>query len=526
MHLLDARGNHVELDFVGEVPTAGVAARAGVAGAVAGSTALRLAQAASAAFELKPERVVRSAWAKAPSRKAEPPPTVFRERASGLLRMSHRELVIRFRRGTSAAKRDKVLGSHELEIRKRDPFVRDQYVVTDRKLEGPQLIELCNCYVESPDIVFATPNFVSEYRRQASVARPPSAQWHLHNLGNQNGQVKGEDVDALGAWRTTTGRPAVVVAVLDDGVDVEHPNLKRRLWRNPDKAAPDRHGRDFFLPDDHPDHHNPAPKLFNFPYDQMPGNDIHGTPCAGVVAAAGDGAYGVAFGCRVLPVKVFHADSLAQDERVAQAIRYAASNADVLSCSWSGPRSPDIDLAIEDAGRLGRGGLGSPVLCASGNEDGAVAFPAAHPESIAVGASTDAAERAPYSNYGPELNVVAPSSGGTESIFTTDVSTPPGRGFNVGDPARGGADGLHTNEFGGTSSATPLAAGVAALVLSVVPKLTRDQVREVLCESAEKIGGPGEYDANGHSQRLGFGRIDAKRALAAARARGGGVKSR
>ena len=95
-------------------------------------------------------------------------------------------------------------------------------------------------------------------------------------------------------------------------------------------------------------------------------------------------------------------------------------------------------------------------------------YPARDKHAIAVGASTDQAKLADYSNVGKEIAFVAPSSGGVRGIYTTDVSIP-NRGFNIGDAAAGGADGLHTNDFGGTSSATPLAAGVAALVLSLRP---------------------------------------------------------
>jgi len=301
--------------------------------------------------------------------------------------------------------------------------------------------------------------------------------------------------------------------ILDDGVDIDHPNQKKRIWRNPNSEARDRHGRDFFLPDNHPDHYNPRPKLFTYPYDQLQGNDIHGTPCAGLISTVRDGAFGVAPMAWILPVKVFHADSLAQDARVADAIRYAAVNADILSCSWSGPSSPDIELAIEDAGSLGREGRGSAVFCATGNEGGAVGFPASHPEAIGVGASTDQAQRARYSNYGPEVDFVAPSSGGVEAIYTTDVVNPLGRGFNIGDSAKGGADGRHTNEFGGTSSATPLAAGVGALALSARPRLDRTALRGLLRDTADRIGPSNGYDGNGRSDEFGFGRINAHAAL-------------
>ena len=163
------------------------------------------------------------------------------------------------------------------------------------------------------------------------------------------------------AWKICQGRKEVVVAVLDDGVEVDHPNLKHNILWNPDRNEKcDKCGRDFFIPDDNdPEHFNPRPKNFQYPYDQMVGNDIHGTPCAGLVAGAGVGAraaFGVAPKCRILPVKVFHADNLASDARVADAIRDAALHADVISCSWAGPVSDDIAMAIKDAGVLNRKG--------------------------------------------------------------------------------------------------------------------------------------------------------------------------
>jgi subtilisin family serine protease len=429
---------------------------------------------------------------------------VFRD-ISGSLRIVYHELVVRFEPEATESRRSALLDRYGLRIRRQNPFLKDQFIVADEqhRYVAERTVELANELTETEEVAFAFPNFVSEFRRFA-VPKPIKKQWHLRT------------VNARQAWETTVGRN-VIVAVLDDGIDVDHPNLKRNIARRPDPSEPrDLLGRDFFLREDDPDHFNPRPKHFRAPFDDTPGNDIHGTPCAGVIASSGDadGVLGIAPEARILPVKVFHADQIATETRVANAIRYATRFADVISCSWGGPEFGDVENALEEADS-GRDRLGTPIFCATGNENSRVSHPARSKFSIAVGASTDAELRASYSNHGPEVSIVAPSNGGAQGIFTTDVSTA-NRGYNMGFAQQGGVDGLHTNRFGGTSSATPLAAGVAALVLSAHPKLTRDAVRDLLQRTADKIGPPSSYDANGHSFDFGFGRINAQAAVAEA----------
>lgn len=445
-----------------------------------------------------------------------PPPVTFRDEASGALRIVYREVVIRFGPKVADRVRKKILSKRGFVVRRRNRFVRNQFVVyhPQRRFSGEQLLEIANEWTALDEVTFSTPNFVSQYWR-AALPTIPSVQWHLVNKGTGRAR-KDEDVDAREAWKYTRGKRSVVVAVLDDGVDVDHPNLKSRIWKNDDPSSPDRMGRDFFVPDDDPSHYDPRPKLFRYPFDHMTGNDIHGTPCAGVIAAAAKNAVGIAPGCRILPVKVFHADDMAADERVADAIRYAAQHAAILSCSWSGGYSSDLSQALEDVADAGRDGLGTLVFCAAGNEYGdPVGYPARDRNAIAVGASTDKGTLADYSNVGKRIAFVAPSDGGVRGIYTTDVSTLH-RGFNLGSADAGGTDGLHTNDFGGTSSATPLAAGVAALILSVRPDLTASEVRAVMEQTCDKIGGG--YDAKGHSPEFGYGRINAGAAVAAAKA--------
>lgn len=442
-----------------------------------------------------------------------PPPVAFRESKTGLIHVVYREVVVRFQPGTSATTRNKLLKKHGFKVRRVNRFFKDQVIVHDpeRKHTGEKLCEAANSLAETDEVEFAGPNFVSQYRRHA-LPTIRAEEWHLRNKGG-GGAKKNEDVNASEAWKTTTGKRSVVVAVLDDGVDLDHPNLKHNIWKNPKASAKDKNGRDFYLKDDHPDHYNPRPKIFQFPFDQMDGNDIHGTPCAGVIAAVGNAnsSVGIAPNCRILAVKIFHGNSLVADERVADAMRYAGTIADVLSCSWGGGgASPDVQQALEDLGSA-RNGRGVPVFCAAGNEEkDPVGFPASDPNAIAITASTDQAKLAWYSNVGPEASVCAPSNGGVRGIFTSDVSIPE-RGFNIGVAASGGKDGLQTNDFGGTSSATPLVAGIAALMLSVDPTLSRQAIRETLQNTAEKIGSG--YKANGHSNKFGFGRVNAGKAV-------------
>jgi subtilisin family serine protease len=443
------------------------------------------------------------------------PPSIYRDVRTKLLRCLYRELVVRFARDVPEERCRQHLADFELEVVRPSLFAPNQVIVRDPldKRRGDDLINVANALAERhDDIVLAAPNFVSEFKRSQSPAIPVN-QWHLDNTGQFAGQTAGEDVRAKQAWTVAMGSPAVIVAILDDGVDVDHPALKGQIWRNPDPTSQDRCGRDFFLETTDAGHFDPRPKLFRAPFNDLAGNDIHGTPCAGLVASmAPDGrAFGVAPGCRILPVKIFHADELASDEKVSSAIQYAAGIADILACSWVGPETPLIEKAIEDAASSGRGGKGCAVFCATGNDgQPGVGFPAIGGGSIAVGASTDEGNHALYSNFGPEVALVAPSNGGVCAIFTCDVSMP-NRGFNLGADADGGADGLYTNGFGGTSAATPIAAGAAAVVLSKKAGLSAQQLKDLLERTADKIGG--SFDQNGHSDLFGFGRINLFAAL-------------
>ena len=344
-----------------------------------------------------------------------PPPTVFRDTGSGLLRTIGRELVIRFQPRAYGKLRRDILKRHGLAIRRTNAFIPDQIVFyqPDKISIGEELVGISNELTQLEEVAMATPNFISEYRRQAPPFILPR-EWHLR------------DIDIAEAWKITTGKPEIVVAILDDGVDVDHPNLC----------------------------------------------------CAGLVAARGlkGGSVGVAPGCRILPVKIFHADHLVPDERVADAIRYAARHADILSCSWTcGSARMFVWLSRMPA----RDEEGEDQRCSAPSGMTLEGRSASRPGTLTP------------SRWGPRR--IRPDR--------RVIRTP-------------GSSGLHTNSFGGTSAATPLAAGIGALVLSVCPSLTRDELKGLLEATADKICGP--FDPRGHSNELGFGRVNAGKAVSEA----------
>ena len=451
------------------------------------------------------------------------PPSVYRDGATGLLRCFYREIIIRFKTRVSASVRRRHLQDQGLEFVRHAAFSRHTVIARDPrdKRRGDDLIRIANRLAKrDDDIVYASPNFVSEYRRNA-VPVIPVQQWHLDNTGFFPGQVLGQDVRAKDGWAIAMGNANIVVAVLDDGVDIDHPALTNHIWRNPDASSQDKFGRDYTYATSDPCFYNPRPKTFNAPFADLTQNDIHGTPCAGLIAADAPDArsFGVAVGCRILPVKIFNGSSLTPDENVANAIQYAAGIADILSCSWDCPPHPATQDALTAAAANGRNGKGCAIFCSAGNSGtDTVAFPADLAPSVAVGSSTGDGSHASYSNGGSEISIVAPSGDGLTNIFTCDVSTP-NMGFNPGDDMLGGADGLYTNAFSGTSASVPIAAGVAAVLLSAHPNLTAAQVKAILQNSADKIGNG--YDANGHSDLFGCGKVNLVAALNAAAQSGG-----
>jgi subtilisin family serine protease len=426
------------------------------------------------------------------------------------------EIVVRVARGTHVRQLQDLCRQIGCEVAERMEFTTQEYLLRVMGPDAEAVFMAVEQFDKVPWIEWASPNTVSygtplgQSIGQASpsvsmdvlptgnlglfgmIPNDPyfPAQWHLHNTGQFN-YVPDADINALEAWQLTTGDPNIVIALVDNGVDTSHPDLI-------DNLVP---GYDFLDNDD-----QPRPVMVNEVNN-------HGTMCAGLAAAKGNngiGVVGVTWSCRVMPVRISMASSAttgvscsAADR--AKAFRWAASHgADILNNSYKDVQNDIIHSAIVDittAGGTGRKGRGCVVFFSSGNEGTRIptSYLCRYPEVIAVGATSPRGVRWNYSNYGVELDVTTPSASMdsvTYGIMSTSITA--GAKLDISSYMAG---------CNGTSTACPVAAGVAALILSLEPDLTSDEVRHFLCRSAKDLGTPGRDDY------YGWGRVDAQAAL-------------
>ncbi|MCW5631736.1 MAG: S8 family serine peptidase [Rubrivivax sp.] len=410
-----------------------------------------------------------------------------------------------------------VLRELGLAVKSEPTYATNAFFVEAPEGIGRKVFELADTLRARDDVEYCHPELVRE--RRAKLIFAP--QWHLKKT-TVAGMTIDESANVEAAHAVTRGE-GITIAVIDDGVDIDH----AEFGGTGKIVAP----RDVLGGND-----NPRPRR-SF--------ENHGTACAGVACANGTvGASGVAPAARLMPMRL--AAGLGSHAE-AEAFRWAADQgADIISCSWgppdgdwwnpNDPQHASVDqppahtrLAIEYAATQGRGGKGCLVLFAAGNGNESVDNDgyASHPMVLAVAACNDRGRRSIYSDFGhavwccfpsndfelPEQNHPAPLTSG---IWTTDRTGSPG--YNAGRTADGDAAGHFTNSFGGTSSACPGAAGVAALVLSVNPALRREEVKDILKRAGERIDPQGgQYSAAGRSRFYGWGRLNAKTAVDLAR---------
>jgi subtilisin family serine protease len=367
----------------------------------------------------------------------------------------------------------------------------DGHVVRIRPVVGVDDFALSRELRDRDDVVWAHPDLAMRLVPRELPDDPFVAdQWHLENTGQQ-GWTPGVDINAETAWAIATGAGGMV-AVLDSGVDSDHPDLDVVVgW--------DYVGRD---EDSNPD----------MGTDEGP----HGTAAAGLAAATGDnglGVAGVAYDAQVYGIRLLGGDTTLTDFYDAF-VEAVDAGAWVLSNSWGfGDDCPDIPIystfeeAFAYAEDHGRGGLGTAIVVAAGNggcdnsNDGFQGLP----EAISVAATDGNDEREWYSSFGSVVDVAAPSGG----VLTTDVGGDEGYGSWNDDPDYHGG-------FSGTSASTPIVAGTLAVMFEANPRLTAAQAREVLSETSVRIDvEDGGYDAWGWSMYYGYGRIDAGAAVLA-----------
>ena len=353
-----------------------------------------------------------------------------------------------------------LLTAHQASVRKALPF-GDGVLVALAAPTRARIMALCNAIRATG--IEAHPNFLRMVDKRKTLNDPYlSNQWYL------------SPIEALKAWDTTTGSSQVIVAVIDDGFDMVHEDYAAKIV-----SAYDFGGNDDW----------PAASSW----------EDHGTAVAGVAIAIGNngkGVAGVCPACSFMPVKQGQTDY----SIVAAFAHVGDKGAHVVNNSWGFYYpSQTIQNAITGLSKNGRGGKGTMVVFASGNENqniDAVQDISATDGAVSVAAATQWDTKANYSNWGKSIDIGAPADG----QYTTDKT-------------QGGySNGAYTGSFGGTSGASPVVAGAAGLIFSLDPNMTETTARNLMLNSAEKVGGG--YGSNGKSTSFGYGRLNVAKAIA------------
>lgn len=334
-----------------------------------------------------------------------------------------------------------------------------------------------------------------------------SNQWYLRQI------------HAPEAWSVTTGSRDVIVAVIDGGTDIEHPDLRENIWRNEQEVAGDNidNDGDGFVDDTNGWNYVTKTNDVRPLYKAKQADEAwsHGTIISSLIAARGNdeqGMAGVSWNARIMPLVVLDADGGGEVRNVIAAMRFAVNHgASIINLSLVGTEEdPDLQEMIQrakDAGVL--------VIAATGNADDdkkgqdldmVPLFPVCGDgianDVLGVSGTDTLDQRAPYANFGKHCTDVAAPA---QQLFAARPT--------YGHVRRhGNAPAGYINSITGTSLATPIVAGVAALVKSVRPAWTPAQIIKHLRDTATPIEENLQANEKG---KMGAGRVDAGRALSA-----------
>jgi len=349
------------------------------------------------------------------------------------------------------------------------------------KFQIPQafsVAEMVYALRQNPDVEYAEPNY------EAHITVTPNDplfryQYALANTGQEVGTggprgTSGADIQATRAWDETKGSASVTIAIVDTGVDLLHPDLKNKI-----KSA----GRDFVNND-----------------NDATDDNGHGTMVAGIAAADtnnNEGIAGVAWNCKILPVKVVDAEGNGFYDAIVAGVRWAADNgASVINMSIGGPDTAD---SLRDAVKYAHD-KGVVVCAAVGNDDSAVLYPAAYDAYVLAVAATDYADaRASFSNFGPQIDVAAPG---------VRVACPVPTWFWAANGGRSSDSPYALAD--GTSMSAPLVTGLAALIRGLKPELSADSVMDIIRYTSDDVNS-GQH--KGKDDFIGYGRINLAKAL-------------
>jgi len=392
------------------------------------------------------------------------------------------QVLVKFKPSLSAIEIETIIAAYQTDKIKRIPKL-DIYQL--KVPESFSVEEAVYAYRMNPDVEYAEPNYIVHIS-----ATPNDLLFRDQYALNNTGQVIGvpgsptgrasADIKAPQAWEETKRTSGTIIAIVDTGVQLLHPDLQNQIISG---------GRDFVNNDfDAEDDHG------------------HGTHVAGIAAAQTnntEGMAGVAWNCRILPVKVMEPagdTAVGEIAWVIDGIRWAADNgAHVINLSLGAPRDSEfLKAAITYAVSQG-------VVCvaAAGNEGDAVLYPAAYDSCIAVAATNYNDERVTFensaggeweSNHGPEIDVAAPGEGILSCVptwFWGPGSFPYAYGY-------------------GTSASVPHVAGLAALIKDLKPWLSVDQIMKIIRYTADDVNSSTDP---GKDEFLGYGRINMEKAL-------------